>query len=99
MEQKKDVCALIVYFPWVFNEARLEVFLLDYGAPGGLEGLAIESAATVPIAIPAPAINPILMRMDLVLLCFAGAIATPAGSESVVPLTFPCCAAAVPVGC
>jgi hypothetical protein len=87
-----------VYFPWAF-EVGSEFFLLDYGAPGGFEGLAIESAATVPIAIPAPAMKPIFIRMDLVLRCFAGAIATPAGSDNVLPLTLPCCAAAVPLGC
>lgn len=53
---------------------------------------------TVPIAAVAPTIAPTLMTRERARCCFAGAIATPAGSAAVMPLTLGASAAAVPTG-
>src|SRR5215469_12501492 len=67
-------------------------------APGGLPWVASVRATTVPSAAPAPTIAPTLMTMARARCCFAGAIAIPAGSAAVIPLTPGASAAAVPTG-
>ncbi len=64
----------------------------------GRLGLALDSATTVPTATPAPAMAPTLIRMERARLCFAGAIAAPAGLEAATPVVFTDSAAAVPRG-
>ena len=70
-----------------------------YGAPGGLLGLALVKAIVAAIAAPAPRIAPTLINKVRVRLCFAGAMAIPAGSEAAFPVVGTGCAAAVPTGC
>src|ERR1035441_1207991 len=64
----------------------------------GRLGLALARATTVPTATPAPAMMPTLIRMERARLCFAGAIAAPAGLEAATPVVFTNVAAAVPRG-
>src|SRR5690242_5404605 len=70
----------------------------DYFAPGGFGPLAFVSAVTVPRATPAPAMTPILIKIERTCRCLAGAIAAPAGREAALPVTLPAWAAAVPDG-
>src|SRR5438034_209690 len=72
--------------------------LAVYLAPGGLLGLAMERAITVPIAAPAPTRTPTLIRKDRTWCCLPGAIAIPAGLEAPVPRMLAASAAAVPTG-
>src|SRR5437660_8158263 len=69
-----------------------------YLAPGGLDGLPLDKAYTLPTATPAPAISPSLINRERVRFCLAGAIAAPAGLDAIPPRVLPACAAAVPAG-
>ena len=71
----------------------------DQFAPGGLLGLALDRATTVPIATPAPASAPSRINSERERFCFAGAIAAPEGVEAAVPVDFWTSAAAAPLGC
>ena len=53
---------------------------------------------TTPIAMPAPTRRPTLIANERVRLCFAGAIAAPAGLDAATPPGFTYGAAAVPTG-
>ncbi len=64
----------------------------------GLLELAAERATTVPMATPAAAMSPTLIRIERDRFCFAGAIAAPAGLDAGTPVTFSYGAAAVPTG-
>jgi hypothetical protein len=55
----------------------------------GWLGLPLESATTVPTATQAPMSTLSLITKERVLLCFAGAITTPAGREAAIPMPFP----------
>ena len=71
----------------------------DQFAPGGLLGLALDRATTVPMAMPAPASAPSRINSERERFCLAGAIAAPEGVEAAVPVDFWTSAAAAPLGC
>src|SRR5438094_3545066 len=84
---------------FVRRESKLIGIKRTYFAPGGFGPLALVSAVTVPRATPAPAMTPILIKIERTCRCLAGSMAAPAGREAALPLTLPACAAAVPDGC
>src|SRR6185503_16156567 len=75
-----------------------KTFVQCPGLFGTRLGLAAESPATVPIAMPAPARMPSVITKDRTRRCFGGARTTPAGLEAAPPLGSTCGATAVPFG-
>lgn len=69
-----------------------------YGAPGGFEGLAFDSAKAEPTATQAPATKPTFINSDRRWRCLAGAIAAPTVREAGAPLTVGAFAPAAPEG-
>jgi hypothetical protein len=87
-------------FQMSFLEKNMSRILSQWpGLFGTCPGLAADSPTTVPIAMPAPAKKPSLIKSERICRCFGGAIATPAGLEAAPPLTSTGGATAVPLGC